>query len=130
MNELVEKIKNELTINDLKEMVSELNSWNGSLDWLEYYENDEDFFDLWFPNNPDEAVRSVCYGSYEYMDDYVRFNAYGNLESCSEYEYEKEIEENAEEIINTYIEEIDNMENGKIKNLIKNILDEGENNEK
>ena len=129
MNELIEKIKEELTNDDLKEMASELNSWNGSLDWLDYYENTEDFFDLWFPNKPDEAVRAALYGDYEYMDDYVRFNAYGNLESCSELEYEKEIEENAEEIIDTYINEIDNMENGRIKNLIKDILDEGNNNE-
>ena len=30
----------------LKEITRELNSWNGALDYLEYYENDEEFYEL------------------------------------------------------------------------------------
>lgn len=44
------------------------------------YENDEDFFEENF-SNADSAVRAVCYGEYHYTDEYVVFNAYGNLES-------------------------------------------------
>lgn len=45
-----------------------------------YDNTDPDFFDEYFENT-DEAVRAVCYGDYEYMAPYVRFNGYGNLET-------------------------------------------------
>ena len=45
------------------------------------YYNDEYFFEEYFANNVTEAVRAVCYGDYRYMDTFVVFNGYGNLES-------------------------------------------------
>ena len=45
-----------------------------------YDDTDEDFFKNNF-SDIDEAVRAVCYGDYEYMAPYVRFNGYGNLET-------------------------------------------------
>lgn len=62
-----------------------LNLWNEycfeeDMDNYIYY-NDEYFFEEYFANNVDEAVRTVCYGDYRYMDTYVVFNGYGNLES-------------------------------------------------
>lgn len=45
------------------------------------YSNDEDFFSTFFADNVMEAVRSVSYGEYDYSDNYVKFNGYGNLES-------------------------------------------------
>ena len=45
------------------------------------YYNDEYFFEEYFTNNVDGAVRAVCYGDYRYMDTFVIFNGYGNLES-------------------------------------------------
>lgn len=47
----------------------------------EIYINDEDFFNTFFEEKTLEAVRAVCFGEYRYQDDYVIFNAYGNLES-------------------------------------------------
>lgn len=44
------------------------------------YENGEYFFEEQFAK-ADDAVRAVCYGSYSYPDEYVVFNAYGNLDS-------------------------------------------------
>lgn len=52
----------------------------------------------------DEVARAVCYGDYNYMDAYVKFNAYGNLESVNEWEYEKEIQDYKDEIIEAYID--------------------------
>ena len=49
-------------------------------------EDDDDFFDMMFGTNVLDAVRAVCYGDYNYQDDYVRFDAYGNLESANVYE--------------------------------------------
>lgn len=47
----------------------------------EIYGNDEDFFETFFPNNVIDAVRSATYGEYNFSDNYVKFNGYGNLES-------------------------------------------------
>ena len=124
MKNIIEKLKEELTTNELKQMVSDVNSWNGYLEDLMYFDNGEYFFRDFFDGKVDDAVRAVCYGDYEYMDDYVKFNAYGNLESCNEYEYEQEIEDNAEEIIEAYIDEIDNMYDDELKSKIKNIIGE------
>lgn len=48
------------------------------------YENEEYTFDEMF-NSVDEALRAAYYGDYRYGDDYVMFNAYGNLVSFSDY---------------------------------------------
>ena len=121
-----DKIVDKLSLDDLKEMSKEVISWNGQLDYLDYFDNDEYFFRDFFGDKVDEAVRAVCYGDYNYMDDYVRFNAYGNLDSCSQFEYDKEIKDNAEEIIEAYIENIDDMWDDEIKNKIKKILESDE----
>lgn len=118
------KMKENFTIDELREMVGEVNSWNGGLDYLDYQENDKEFFNTYFYNKPDEAVRATYYGDYNYMDDYVRFNAYGNLESCSELEYEKELENYKEEIIDAYYENINEMDNNELKNKVKKYMEE------
>ena len=100
--EIIEYLKND--IETLKDLVSECNSWNGSLEDYNYYENDEYFFDTYFDNKVNEAVRAVCYGNYKYTDDYVRFNAYGNLDSCSKFELEDDLKDNVEEIFDTWLE--------------------------
>ena len=47
----------------------------------EIYNNDEDFFTTFFEGKVLEAVRAVSFGEYNYSNDYVKFNGYGNLES-------------------------------------------------
>ena len=88
----------------LFDIVSELNSWNGCLDYLEFWENDEEFFNTFFNNNPMEAVRATHYGNYNYNDDYVRFNGYGNIESFSEWERTEEIKDNIDDIVDQLVE--------------------------
>ena len=101
--DLLELFYNE-DIENVKGIVSEINSWNGDLDYLEVYENDEDFFNTFFANNPAEAVRASFYGDYNWADDYVRFNAYGNIESCTDWEYQDEIKSNMQEILEKIID--------------------------
>lgn len=106
----MEKLKKYVLENEnLLELVRDINSYDGSLDWLDYQENDKDFFDTYFYQNPDEAVRAVCYGDYKYTDEFVKFNAYGNLESCGSYELEEELKDNIEEIIERLIDLYDNL---------------------
>jgi hypothetical protein len=47
----------------------------------EIFGNDEDFFDMFFPNCPMRLAQAICYGDYHYYHEYVRFNGYGNLET-------------------------------------------------
>ena len=51
---------------------------------------DEEFFDTYFDDKM-EICRATCYGDVNFMDPYIRFNAYGNLESFSETDALKEV---------------------------------------
>ena len=101
-----ESIKNYLLGNEkeLLNIVQEINSYNGSLDNLNFYENDEDFFNTFFADNPMEVARATFYGNYKYCDQYVRFNGYGNLESFDEYEAMKEIKAYIDDIVTCLLE--------------------------
>ena len=94
---LKEAIKND---GDLAmQVVGEINSYDGWFDDLlmEYF--DEEFFKVYFGNNPMEAARATFFGDINnWTDDYIGFNAYGNLYSMSEFEYIKECKESADEI--------------------------------
>ena len=96
-----EEIKDYLLnhVDEIGDIIIEINSIDGSLDFLEYWNNDDDFFNTFFYNNPTEAVRSAYYGDYNYCDDYVRFNGYGNLVSFNDYDLEKEYKEYIDDIL-------------------------------
>lgn len=51
-----------------------------------------------------EAVRAAYFGEYQYSDDYVRFNAYGNLKSVSTWDFEQELKDGKDEIVERYAE--------------------------
>ena len=89
------------------EIVGAINRYDDSLDDLEYYENDEDFFNTFFYNNPMESVRASFYGDYRYMDEYVKINVYGNLVSYSLYEIRLELIESVGEIVDRLIDLMD-----------------------
>ena len=103
---LLNEIKG-LLLNDLdtlKDVVRELNSWNACLDYLDVYNNDDEFFDMFFEGKPAELARAIYYGDFNYNDEYIKFNGYGNLKTLSEYDYEEMLEENIEEITENLIE--------------------------
>ena len=102
LNEIRELLLNDL--DTLKDAVRELNSWNACLDYLDVYSNDEEFFEMFFEGNPMEVARAIYYGDYNYNDEYIKFNGYGNLETFSKYDYEELLEENIEEITENLIE--------------------------
>ena len=110
----------------LLEVVSELNSWNGCLENLDFWENDEEFFNTFF-DNPMEAIRATYYGDYNYNDEYVKFNGYGNIDSYSEYERIEEIKDNIDDIVDNLIECYYNIYiNEELENLILELLEEDE----
>ena len=101
LNEIKGLLLNDL--NTLKDVVRELNSWNACLDYLDVYNNDEEFFNMFFEGKPAELARAIYYGDFNYNDEYIKFNGYGNLETFSEYEYEELLEENIEGITENLI---------------------------
>ena len=123
-----EKIREYLLNNEetLLEVVSELNSWNSCLENLDFWENDEEFFNTFF-DNPMEAIRATYYGNYNYNDDYVKFNGYGNIDSYSEYERIEEIKDNVDDIVENLVEYYYNIYiNEELENLILELLEEEE----
>ncbi len=84
----------------LRELVQQVNSYDGSLEGYAAYDFDDDFFDTYFEGKPMEAVRATFFGNVQnWSDEYIRFNGYGNLESLSDYRYDKELQAAADEII-------------------------------
>lgn len=92
-------------VDTLKDMVSEVNGYNGALEDYIWYENDEYFYEEFF-SSKEEVARAVYYGGngYNYMDAYVRINTYGNLETTDDYNRERDLEDGAEEILDEFLE--------------------------
>ena len=83
-DEILEQIKaNMIEKEDLMSIISDINSYDGNFDDIQWWENDEDFFDTFYGEDVMEAVRAVCYGDYTFTDEYVKINAYGNLETTN-----------------------------------------------
>ena len=70
---MLEKKLREYLLNDvegLRDVVNEINGWNGNLDWLRFEYNDEEFFELFYSGKKGlEIARAICYGDYNYNDD-------------------------------------------------------------
>ena len=126
LNEIKGLLLNDL--NTLKDVVRELNSWNDYLEYLEVYENDEEFFNMFFEGKPAELARAIYYGDFNYNDEYIKFNGYGNLETFSEYEYEELLEENIEEITENLIvyAEYISIDNEELDDLLFQYFEEEE----
>ena len=94
---VIEEIKN-LKDSQLLDLAKECYSYNGTCDWADVFGNDEFFFKDMFDDAYD-AVRAVYFGEYNFHDDYVRFDAYGNLETLTDYQLEKEARDFVDDII-------------------------------
>ena len=123
-----EEIKNYLLnhVDEIGDIIIEINSIDSSLDFLEYWDNDEEFFNTFFYNNPTEAVRSAYYGDYNYCDKYVRFNGYMNLESFNDYELEKEYKDYIADITKSLIKHYQELciTDDNLKELIEKYIEE------
>lgn len=108
-------------------MVREINFWNGQLEWLDVWENNEDFFNCMYRNNIMEAIRATCFGNYDYNDDYVRMNAYGNVESLNQWELDCEVVESIRDIARAILENYENIDvNEEIVEIVEEYIEEEE----
>lgn len=103
------------------EMIDAINHYDNSLENLNYYENDEEFFNMFFYNNPMEAVRASYYGDYKYLDEYVKIDLNGNLKSSWKYELYFELTENVNEIIDRLVELME--KDSDIKEIVDELLE-------
>ena len=108
---------------NLIELCREINSYSGIYSDLWYYENDEDFFITFYSDDVMEAVRAACYGEYTFTDDYVRINAYGNLQSATELEVEEELSGYVDDFIMNLLNDEDMRGSIKLDDTLKQMLD-------
>lgn len=101
----LEQLCENMSVDMLRELVDECNGWNGSLEDYHMYNFDEEFFEMFFNGNVIEAVRAVHFGNISnWCDEYIYFNAYGNLISMNSYEYGELLDDNRKEIVETALE--------------------------
>ena len=74
-----------------------------NLESVDYFPNDEDFFNTFYMNKPYQLVQAISYGNYKYSDKFVTFNGYGNLKSVYEIPYE----DDCAELVSRYFEQGD-----------------------
>lgn len=101
--ELYEELCEEIGVEELKELVYECNCWDSSLEDYEAYEHDDDFYDTYFIK-PSDVVNCIIFGDVKYIDEYIKFDAYGNLKTLPTWEYEELLESGKEEIIDRALE--------------------------
>ena len=89
------------TVEQLKEMVQEVNSWDGSLGDYDYMEI-EQINELFHSVEPLEILRMAHFGEFDWNDDYFIVNDYGNLDSINEFEFEDMLKDNHDEIVGCY----------------------------
>ena len=88
------------TFSSLENVYTNLNNID-NLDAANYYPNDQEFFDLYFGNDPYRVVRATASDDYNLRDRFVTFNGNGNLKSADTIPYEND----ANTIINRYFEQ-------------------------
>lgn len=101
---LIEVLENdENGVDEVLSIIGEINSYNNELDYFDYQENDEYFFNTYFEDNVMEAIRACYFGNYNYNDEYVKFDAYGNLETACYFELERDFKYYIDDIIDKII---------------------------
>lgn len=120
----LDEIKNYILENvNLNYLCREINLYSGIYSDVMYYDNDDDFFVTFYSDDVLEAVRAVCYGEYTFTDDYVRIDAYGNLQSASGLEVEEELSGYVDDFIMNLLDDKDMRNSIDIDSTLKQMLD-------
>ena len=120
----MENLKSYLLNNmeELKMLVAEIIGYNGSLEYLEVYANEEYTINELF-SSPYDVLRSCYYGYYNFNDSLLRFDGYGNIETLNEHEYELDIEDSIDDIICELLKVYNKIDvSEQIHELIKKML--------
>ena len=121
--ELLDNIKQAFIENeDLRSIVMDINSYDGYFDDMQWWDNDEEFFETFFGTVIMDAVRAVCYGEYNYTDEYVKINAYGNLETTNY--IQDELEGYVDDIVEHIIDNWSELNNIDVSQETKDMIEE------
>lgn len=100
-------LKIDFTKEELLKMVKEISNYNGKFDEIANASDDLNSFLEMF-SDKEELIRAWSYGEAKYEDEYFRIDVYGNIKSLSKDELLEECEENRDEIIEEYVELVQN----------------------
>ena len=93
--------ENDLSKLNISDIYKDIDDENDIIDWQP---NDNEFWEIYFDDNPQEAARATCFGDIRnWNDPYIRFNAYGNLETTYKIDYEPYEDEILEEWLNQHL---------------------------
>lgn len=102
MENLKDRLMEDLTVEQLQLLTNDINSFNGDLEHLAVYDMD-DFEEITYGIESHQLMRMAYFGSFNPMDNYFAFNGYGNFESYSDWDFEDLMIENKELIVDTAI---------------------------
>ena len=121
-NDYITRIKTYFNENktELFEIVSQINSYDSSLQHLEFLYMED--LDMYLDGlTPTDIANKIFFGDFNPNHEYFKFNGYENLESFDEWELNKELFDNIDEIIERIIDLKDEIELPKeIENILEN----------
>lgn len=101
---ILEHLEENDEVSILEDLMRAVDDYNGLFDGLRVYENDECTLRMFFGDELEDLARAICYGDYNYNDNFLRLDGYGNIETLNEYELEREVLEYKDDIINAFID--------------------------
>ena len=119
-----EKLENML-LSDMElieSIVREINSYSGSLEFLEVYDMEE-FDCIAEIYSPLEIANKIHYGKFNPNDSYFRYDNYSNFESLSSWEIEDEYRTYIDEIIEALLRDKDDINLPRELEIIVNLYD-------
>ena len=123
-NKIKEMLKSDMYLT--MDIVSQLNSLNGSFETYVLY-NMDDFDEIIGEGyTPTELAQRIFFGDFNINDDYFYFNGYGNLESITEYDMEGHFEIIIDEIVDSMLYHYTDLyiDNEELDDLINEYLEE------
>ena len=121
-NDYITRIKTYFNANktELFEIVSQINSYDSSLQHLEFLDMED--LDIYLDGlTPTDIANKIFFGDFNPNHEYFRFNGYENLESFDQWKLNKELFDNIDEIIERIVDLKDEIELPKeIENILKN----------
>lgn len=102
-----ERVKDLLLEDDrlLQSVVSDINSWNGSLRDIEFYPLDSYELEVFFGNDMMKLADAICDGNFNSNDDYFTLDdVYGYITTYTETEMIEELKNNIDDIVEQFFD--------------------------
>lgn len=102
-----ERVKDLLLEDDrlLQNVVSDINSWNGSLRDIEFYPLDSYELEVFFGNDMMKLADAICDGNFNSNDDYFTLDdVYGYITTYTETEMIEELKNNIDDIVEQFFD--------------------------